>query len=121
VGLGIRLTSLEYPNIEFAQHAGVPPSYAETNNAPDSTLPGWDARYNRYAKLPLARGDLSMWWIRYRDTGQRLPDDEALKYINKFIDSGFMIEIFAAGTVSGISRVRPIGFTAEVTRLVKDK
>jgi len=116
--VGIRLTSPAIPDTEFAQAYGVPPVYDEINVAGNYTyLTDLGVRHKGHAKLQLSRGDLSVWWIRDRNTGQQVPDDLAIKYINKIIDSGFKVEVYASGTVQGLSYVQPFGFTVEVTRI----
>ena len=115
-----KITSPAIPNIEFSQAYGVPVSVAETNNAGDYSYPpnSPQARHKGYTKLPLIRGSLDWWWVVDKTTNQRPPDDKVLSYINTIIDYGFRVEVWAGGTVQGLTYIAPFSFVIEVTGII---
>ena len=60
------------------------------------------------------------WWrVVYKDTGNRVPPDEAQDILNKLIDNGFEVQIKASVGVEGVSEFLLYAFDVEVTRIVK--
>jgi hypothetical protein len=117
-----RIISPAIPNIEFSQAYGVPPNISETNYAGNQTYPtNAMPRHKGYCKMALRRGFLEWWWIVDKNTGERPADDLALSYINSIIDNGFRVEVWAGGTIQGLSYIAPFAFQVEVTRLSNKK
>jgi hypothetical protein len=117
-----KLTSPAIPNIEFSQAYSIPPTISETNYAGDHSYPTYaQTRYKGYSKMPLRR-DLLQWWnVWDKSTGQFVPRDEALIYAGQLIDNGFKAEVWAGGTIQGLSYIAPFSFQVEVTRLSTKK
>jgi hypothetical protein len=117
-----KITSPSVPNIEISQAFTIPPTVSETNYAGDHSYPpNAVIRHKGYYKMRLTRDSLDMWWILDKNTGQRPPDDVALSYINSIIDNGFRVEVWAGGTIQGLSYIAPFAFQVEVTRLSNKK
>ena len=120
--VGFKIVSPALPHIEFSQGYGVPPVVQETNFSGNYTIPSPHGfiRYKGSFKIQFRRGNLQWWWIVDKNTGKRPSDDEALDYINKIIDNGFTVELWAWGTVEGLSYVAPFALQVEVTRIGKN-
>ena len=114
------MTSPAVPNIEISQAFGIPPIVRETNFAGNYTYPtDTFIRHKGYVKMQLRRGNLQCWWIKDINTGQYVSEEVALAAIDKMIDNGFKVEVWAWGTVQGISFVAPLMFQIEATRIGK--
>jgi hypothetical protein len=116
-----RLISPAIPNIEFTQGYGVA-SIHETNYAGDHSYPTDNIhRYKGSTKMPLRRDVLEWWNIWDKSKGQWVPYDVALTYVSTLIDNGFRVEVWASGTIQGLSYIAPFAFQVEVTRLSNKK
>lgn len=71
-------------------------------------------------KFNMRRNAVDWWWVENLETGERVPDSEALLFWEKLIDNGFDVEVFAWGTTLGVKEyICFIPVTIEVTRLSK--
>ena len=71
----------------------------------------------KYMKLIMRRDHLDFWRIKYKDTGEYVPDEVAISILGKLIESGFDIEIWADGFAQGANKIRIAPVTMEVTRI----
>jgi hypothetical protein len=121
--MGYRFTSPAFPNIEINQGFGVPPGVSETNYAEDHMYPADDTtgRVKGYWKGALRRTYKGNWNVFDKSTGQYLPSDLALPIIGGFIDGGYRVEVWAEGTVEGLSYIAPVYWQVQITRLSHKK
>jgi len=106
------------PNINVRQ--GMTLFTMREKNVSGNFDPG-SRRENR-AELISLRRDSTDWWIfTYKDTNQWIPEQEAIALLNKLLDVGFAVEIFAEGHIQGATRFQVRTASVQVTRVGKAK
>ncbi len=71
-------------------------------------------------RYPMWRDRHDWWVVVYKGTGVRVPEEEAIPIINKFMDNGFDIGYRVRAYFHGVSWVSLQFFGLEVTRLSKN-
>jgi hypothetical protein len=61
------------------------------------------------------------WWVRYKSTGEPVPNEMANSILNGIIDNGFNVEFYLAGEVWSVKGLMNYLFYIEVTRLSKQE
>jgi hypothetical protein len=84
------------------------------NNPADLAQTG-SARASRYAKHVLRKSTLDWWGVFYAEDPS-VPYPGALQVLNKLIKNGFHVQVLASGNVQGVSSVRYVQVTCQVTR-----
>lgn len=95
------------------------PTVYETNNAHDYDLQYMTRRLRRYNKVIMRRNSIDSWTVKYEETWEDVPEEDAVRIINNLIDNGFDVKVDIDGHTQGADYVSFWNIVFEVTRLSK--
>lgn len=101
-------------NVEIYYHSMIY-GWIGTNNAGDYS-------YSRAMKRHFShirRNNLCNWQVKYKSSGDYVPEDQAFEILNNLIDRGFSIEIQTEGEMQGMERYTLWHIKVELLRITK--